>query len=95
MFVFLVIIVILSKTLIPNMLGEGSLGLTQATGKGGGGVSQIQVTTLFFWAGILQSGFMGIVAGVFEEGRITSGVKHAFIMILINWAVLKFIVTGI
>ena len=91
MFVFLVIIVVLSKTLIPNMLTG------QATGNVGIGSSlqSSSVTMVFFWAGIIQSGFMGIVAGVFEEGTFVSGVKHCFIMILVNWVILKFIVGGI
>jgi flagellar protein FlaJ len=91
MFVFLVIIVILSKTLIPNMLtGEatGGVGI-------GSSLRASEVTMLFFCAGILQCGFMGIVAGVFEEGNLTAGVKHSFVMILVSWVVFKFIIGNI
>ena len=94
MFVFLVIIVVLSKSLIPNMLGEGAEGLQQTQGRGGG-LNQKDVSELFFAAGIIQGAFMGVVAGVFEDGNINAGIKHAFIMALINWIILKFIVTGI
>ncbi len=94
MFVFLVIVVILSKTLIPNMIGEGASGLQMAA-SGGSVMSEGEISTLFFWAAIIQSSFMGIVAGVFEEGKIVSGVKHSFFMLIITWAILKFIVTGI
>jgi flagellar protein FlaJ len=96
MFVFLVIIVILIKSLIPSMMGEGAAGLQGTMGVGGGGLlSQADVTFAFFSAGVLQAGFMGIVAGVFEQGNIISGIKHSFIMIVISWIILKFLVGGI
>lgn len=93
MMVFLLIIVILSKTLIPNMLGtkmSGDIGMG-----GSSNISPSKVTLMFFTANLVQSGFMGIVTGVFEEGNVISGVKHVFIMLLITWVVFKFIVMGI
>jgi flagellar protein FlaJ len=88
MFVFLVIIIVLSKSLIPSMVQEG----VQTTGDP---ITQEAVSQLFFTAGMIQGTLMGIVAGVFEEGTISSGIKHAFFMGLITWIILKFIVTGI
>ncbi len=88
MFVFMVIILVLSVSLIPNMVGENSFGAGNYGG-GGNSISQIAVTQLFYTAAIVQSVFMGIVAGVFEEGDIISGVKHVFIMILITFIVFK------
>jgi hypothetical protein len=38
---------------------------------------------------------MGIITGIFEEGNVTSGVKHVFIMILVTWIVFKFLVGGV
>ena len=93
MMVFLLIIVILSKTLIPNMLGtkmSGDIGMG-----GSSNISPGTVTLMFFTANLVQSGFMGIVTDVFEEGNVISGVKHVFIMLLITWVVFKFIVMGI
>ncbi len=93
MFVFLLIIVILSKTLIPSMLGtkmSGDIGMG-----GSSDVSPATVTLMFFTANLVQSGFMGVITGVFEEGNVISGVKHVFIMLLITWIVFKFIVMGI
>jgi len=94
MFVFLVIIIVVSKTLIPNMISEGVSG-NVGTALSTSVVTQAEVTMLFFWAGIVQSGFMGLVAGIFEEGNAIAGIKHSFIMIIINWVVLKIIVGGI
>ena len=76
-------------------MGEGAAGLQGTLGGSGGLISQADITFAFFSAGILQGGFMGIVAGVFEQGNIMSGVKHAFIMLLINWIILKFLVGGV
>ena len=96
MLVFLLIIVILSKTLIPNMLGSSSQDMSMSTGLGGGGSAEIaDITLMFFSANIIQSGCMGVVSGIFEEGNFYSGIKHIFIMMLITWIIFKFFVMGI
>jgi len=94
MFVFLVIMIVLCKSLIPAMLGEGSAGLAGTMGKGTG-ISQTDITYLFFYATLIQTAGMGAVTGVFEEGNVVSGVKHIFIMVLITWIIFKFLVTGV
>lgn len=97
--VFLLIILVLCKGLLPNMLGEGSLQAGQAYGTvgigSGGGMKLEDVTGLFFYASLIQSFGMGIVTGVFEEGNVIAGVKHCFIMILITWLIFKLLVMGI
>lgn len=98
MFVFLVIMIVLCKSLLPAMLGPGSMGLAQATSSSASGtssVSQTDITYVFFYATLIQSAGMGAVTGVFEEGNVVSGVKHIFIMVLITWIIFKFLVTGI
>jgi len=99
MSVFLLIILILTKSLIPSMLGEGSMGLGSVTS--GSAVieserlTQEAVLQAFYSASLVQSFGMGIVAGVFEDGNMKAGVKHAFIMVLITWVIFKFFVTGV
>jgi len=92
--VFLLIIIVLCKSLLPSMLTEGSEGVSVALGKASS-ISLSDVTYLFFYAALVQTGGMGVIAGVFEEGNIVSGVKHMFIMILLSWLIFKFIVTGV
>ncbi len=97
MFVFLLIIVVLSKSLIPSMVGGTAKAAQQAVVSsgvmvGGGGITQYAITQVFFYAALIQTGFMGLVTGVFEEGSVISGVKHSFIMMLITWLIFKFIV---
>lgn len=90
MFVFLAIILILCISFIPAMTGEGAQGMSGALGSGlGGGTDQAEITTVFFFASIVQGFGSGLVAGVFEDGRITSSVKHVFIMVFVSWLLFK------
>jgi len=95
--VFLLILIILTKSLIPTMVGEGSAGLGQATtgGTGGDSITQSAVTNVFYYGALIQCSGMGIVAGVFEDGTVIAGIKHSFIMLLVCWICFKFIVTGV
>jgi len=97
--VFLLIIIVLCKSLLPSMLGEGAEAAAQAystAGVGGaGGITQYAITEVFFYAALIQSAGMGIVTGVFEEGNVVSGVKHTFIMMLVAWLIFKLLITGI
>jgi hypothetical protein len=86
--------VVLCKSLIPAMTGQGSEGLATAMGKSTV-ITRDDISMLFFYATVFQSAGMGIVTGVFEDGKMVSGVKHMFIMILITWLIFKLIVTGI
>ncbi len=92
--VFLLIIIVLCKSLLPSMITEGSSGMSTAMGKPSS-MTLSDVTNLFYYAALVQTGGMGIIAGVFEEGDIPSGVKHMFIMILVSWMIFKFLVTGV
>jgi len=92
--VFLLIIIVLCKSLLPSMITEGSEGVATALGKPSD-MSLADVTYLFYYAALVQTGGMGVIAGVFEEGDIISGIKHMFIMILVSWIIFKFIVTGV
>jgi len=92
--VFIMIMIVLCKNLLPSMLGEGRTGIAAAMG-GSAGIQYIDILSLFFYAALVQTGGMGIVTGVFEQGNVASGVKHMFIMILVTWIIFKFIVGGI
>ena len=84
--VFLLIILVLTSGLIPNMLNPASYT---------GPITQEAVLSMFFTASLIQSAGMGLVTGVFEDGSMIAGVKHSFIMMLICWVLFKFIITGI
>jgi len=97
--VFLMILIILTKNLIPSMVGEGAVGLGEATSKvgstGTGGITQQAITKVFYYGAMIQCMGMGLVAGVFEDGKLVAGIKHIFIMALVCWITFKLIVTGI
>jgi len=96
--VFLLIIIVLCKSLLPSMLGESARQATEAygtVGLGGGGITQYAITQVFFYAALIQTFGMGIVTGVFEEGNVISGVKHTFVMMLVTWLIFKLLITGI
>lgn len=96
--VFLLIIIVLCKSLLPSMLGESARQATEAygtAGLGGGDITQYAVTQVFFYAALIQTFGMGIVTGVFEEGNVISGVKHTFVMMLVTWLIFKLLITGI
>jgi len=92
--VFLLIIIILTKTLIPSLQGEGFAGISSSISGGGSSniITVADVTNLFFAASVVQGIFMGIVVGIFEDRSIISGVKHIFIMVLIAWIIFKFLI---
>lgn len=92
--VFILIMLVLCKTLIPAMTAGGSSGMALAMGKRAE-ITSGDITSLFFYATIVNTLGMGAVTGVFEDGNIRSGVKHMFIMTVVSWIVFKFIVTGI
>ncbi|MBU0497612.1 MAG: type II secretion system F family protein [Candidatus Thermoplasmatota archaeon] len=87
MFVFLAIIMILNLSFIPAMTGSGSQGMAGIMG--GGSVNAREVTVVFYFATLIQGFGSGLVAGVFEDGNISSSVKHVFVMVLIGWLAFK------
>lgn len=94
MFVFLLIVVIICVTLLPNIVGTPTTGSGNAS-LGSASTTVKEVALTFFTAALFQSAFMGIVAGVFEEGEVVAGVKHSFVMLIITWLVFKLIALGV
>ncbi len=92
MFVFLTIIVILVFQFIPAITSGGAGSMGQGMGMSIGSIDEQTIVPIFFWATIMQGLGSGLVAGSFEDGRMVSGVKHIFIILLVNWVVFKFMV---
>lgn len=89
MFVFLAIVLILCTSFIPAMVGgEGSQGMQGVMG-GGSTTSQKEISNMFYLACLVQAFGSALVAGVFEDGRYTSSVKHIFIMVFSTWIMFK------
>jgi len=89
MFVFLAIVLILCTSFIPAMIGvEGSQSVQGLMG-GGNSASQQEISSVFYLACLVQAFGSALVAGVFEDGRYTSSVKHIFIMVFATWLMFK------
>jgi len=88
-FVFLAVVLILLTSFIPAMVGgEGSQSMQGIMG-GGSIASQTQINSVFYLACLVQAFGSALVAGVFEDGRYSSSVKHIFIMVLSTWLMFK------
>ena len=99
-FVFLVTIAIINATFLPKML-EASESLTTSGEGGGGAVDSPLASDLpnivesiklaFFLAAIIHAVGDGLLAGVLDNGRVISGFRHSFLMLLIGFSILSFI----
>jgi flagellar protein FlaJ len=87
--VFLVTIWILDVTFLPKMLeASTSLGGSTASQIGSPLANNLadvvnQIKVAFFVAAIVHATGDGILAGVLDNGKIASGLRHSFIMLLI------------
>jgi archaeal flagellar protein FlaJ len=88
-FVFLAIVLILLTSFIPAMVGNAGSQSMQGIMGGGSIASQQQITGVFYLACIIQAFGSALVAGVFEDGRYSSSVKHIFIMVFSTWLMFK------
>ena len=87
---FLAIILVLCTQFVPALSGR-----TASLPGIGGGLSKDEVIRIFFYASMVQALGSGMVAGVFESGRFTDGVKHASILVFITWIFFKLLIGGI
>jgi len=99
MLVFLVIILVLCSQFIPAITESGA-GSASASSLPGttmnlGSISKDDIVPIFYFATLAQSFGSGLVAGVFEDGKFISGIKHIFIIVMITWVLFKFLVGGI
>lgn len=94
--VFLGVVAVMQSTFIPEVLGAGeAAGEAAAAGVpalGFSGVSLQDYYLFYYFAALAQGVGNGMVAGVIETGRATSGLRHSVAMALITWAVFVFLV---
>ena len=91
MFVFIAIVLIMNVSFLPSMIGEDAEGLAGAV-TGGSTIDLDKIISIFYFATLVQGIGSGMVAGVFENGRFSSGIKHMFIMTFVTWFVFKMFV---
>lgn len=89
MFVFLAIVLILCTSFIPAMTGSNGAQGMQGIMGGGSNASKDEITFVFYMSCIVQAFGSAVVAGIFEDGHLSSGVKHIFIMVFTSWFAFK------
>lgn len=103
--VFLVVILIVYATFVPQMkelqkaLAEAAKNNAGTSGGGGGGALQAfdmshtdfnAIKRVYVLSGLVQGFGDGLVAGLMQTGKILNGLKYAFIMVAIVYAVYIF-----
>lgn len=100
-FVFIVTIMILNATFLPQMAKAGKSveeGTQQLGGGGGASATKIEyklipeIMFVMFVSVIIHAIGDGILAGVIITGKIATGLQHSFIMVLIGWFMMRFMV---
>ncbi len=102
-FVFLAVIVILNAVFLPAMAGATASQQAPAGGAGGGvsgGMAAAQkpkinldeIKLIYLGGAIVQGIGDGILAGIIDTGRIYSGLRHSFIMVLLGALIIRVLV---
>jgi archaeal flagellar protein FlaJ len=94
-FVFLVTIYIMAAVFLPQMVLAGEGISTSSLGSTAVNLSFNYVPVLFIAflvAVIVHAVGDGIMAGVLLNGRISDGMQHATIMLVVGWAIMRFMV---
>ncbi len=81
-FLFLAIILVLSKSFVPATPQLNTV--AQLVGGTPSNVSEDDFITYFFHLSLIQAFFAGLVSGQMGEGSITAGFKHSFILIVVT-----------
>jgi len=99
-FVFLVTIIILNVTFLPKIriAGMAVARSAEAAGLGSSSVRGMsldvgiipQIEVAFFLASMIHAVGDGVMAGVLQNGRVSEGLKHSFILIILGILILTF-----
>ena len=81
-FLFLAIILVLSKSFVPATPQLNNV--AQIVGGTVSKVSEDDFKTFFFHLSLIEAFFAGLVSGQMGEGSITAGFKHSFILIVVT-----------
>lgn len=94
-FVFLAVILIIDKTIFTAIFDlQGKMPAGGTIGNVGFGVTEVSpqaIKEVFFIFVLVQSTGGGLLGGFMMDGKISSGVRFAFVLILISFVVFKFL----
>lgn len=92
-FVFMATILIMNYVFLPEMLRAGAPQASGATA----GSTMIQISSIktiqdiYIYALIIHAAGDGILAGVIDTGKISNGLRHSFIMVLVAYMLFRVI----
>lgn len=93
--VFLGIVTVMQTAFIPEVLAAGDASTAAAAAGVGAldfsGITLQQYHQFYYMAALAQGVGNGLVAGIIENGRIASGLRHSVAMALIAWLAFAFI----
>ncbi|MFH1358613.1 MAG: type II secretion system F family protein [archaeon] len=89
--IFIVIMLVMEFQILPIASGFGDIGDISGDMGGLGGIfggaserlSAKELAQPFFWLLIIQGFFTGLVIGKLSEGKVKSGLKHSFILLVL------------
>jgi len=84
--IFVVIIAVLDTVFIPALPSDPSAGLPQMDVD----FDPRAFRTVFYHAAVVQAVMSGLIAGKMTSGRVSTGAKHAFIMVAIAYVTFNF-----
>jgi len=93
-FVFLAVIIIINTTIfaaIYDLQGKMPAGNVAGTGLSFSNVNPEEIKNVFFIFVLVQSTGGGLLGGFMMDGKLSSGVRFAFALILISFVIFKFL----
>ncbi len=90
--VFIVIILVLQFQILPSLIGFSSTGETGSIaiaglGSTGAKIDSESIANSFVYLLLVQGFFTGLTIGKLSEGRIKSGIKHSFILVIMAFLI--------
>ncbi|MFH1229086.1 MAG: type II secretion system F family protein [Candidatus Aenigmatarchaeota archaeon] len=80
-FIFIAVLIILQKFLVPSLFAFSSEEMSMG---GGEGIAEYY-SNVFQWLILIEGFFSGLVVGKMAEGNIIAGLKHSFILIVVGY----------
>ena len=99
-FVFLVVILIVYNTFVPQMkklafsFSKSGQGGSMAGGMDPSKVDFDEIKMIYILAGAINGLGCGLVAGLMSTGKITDGLKYTFMFVLVDVVIFTCIMTG-
>ena len=86
-FVFMIIILVMQFKILPMVSGIADVGISGSSSVGTAETSQGEMSVSFLYLLLVQGLFSGLAIGKLAEGRLKSGIKHSFALMIASFLV--------